>query len=77
MTAWLGEIPCPNCRHWQFPMTYCPKCGHKWQFVDLDAIEAAESDGLLPCPPLSTQFVRLGFTDAGPGQPRGNFEVVV
>ena len=33
MATWLGEIPCPDCDHWQIPMAYCLKCGHKWQFV--------------------------------------------
>ena len=36
-----------------------------------------ETDGLLPCPPLSTQLVHFKLKNMGPGQPRGNFEVEV
>ena len=34
MTTWLGEIKCPQCGHWQIPMTYCPSCGYNWQRID-------------------------------------------
>ena len=30
MAAWLGEIKCPKCNHWQIPMKFCPNCGYEW-----------------------------------------------
>ena len=54
MATWLGEIKCPKCNHWQIPMKYCPKCGHKWQFIDYgalqQAVELAEGVSFVPAP---------------------------